>query len=206
MLVLLCARKLKSMFNQPYEGISSISPTFNKLIKKETQAVADAGERAIEEEVVLAKLCQQHGVSLTAASNNRLEREAPSVALVIGDQVHRWKSFQRGVQAAELSLRNAEAAALTDAKVLAEVAAQFIELQTTLIQANAATTKALTQVTSLEGGLQASKKVTDLLRTARGGKTSLVKGNHGTEADPLVVAERIGAFAQAMIATEKVNV
>ena len=194
------------MFNQPYAGIASISPTFNKLIKKETQAVADAGERAVEEEIVLATLCKKHGVSLTAASNNRLEREAPSVALEIGDQVHRWKGVQRGVQAAELSLRNTEAAALTDPKVLAEIAEQFVELQTTLIQANNATTKALAQVTSLEGGIQASKAITDLLRSARGGKTSLVKGNHGTEADPLVVAERIGAFAQAMIATDKVTV
>ena len=193
------------MFNQPYEGISSISPTFNKLIKNQKQAVVDANERVVEEEIVLATLCQKHGVSLTAASHNRLEREAPSVVLEIGDQVHRWKGVQRGVQAAELSLRNAEAAALTDPKVLAEIAEQFVELQTTLIQANAATTKALAQVTSLEGGLQASKKVTDLLRTARGGKTSLVKGIHGTEADPLVVAERIGAFAQAMISTESVS-
>jgi len=54
------------MFNQPYEGISSISPTFNKLIKNQKEAVVDAGERAVEEEIVLSKLCQKHGVSLTA--------------------------------------------------------------------------------------------------------------------------------------------
>ena len=52
------------------------------------------------------------------------------------------------MQAAERTLRSAEASALSDPNVLAEVAAEFVELQTALIQATAATTKALAQVTN----------------------------------------------------------
>lgn len=184
-----------------YAGIASASPTFVKLTKKETTAIFDAREAAIEQETALAQLCKQHGVSLTAASHNRLEKESPSVALVIGDQVHKWNGYNRGVQAAERALASAEAAALADPKVQVEIAAEFVELQTMLIQANTAITNALAKVTTIERGLQASKKMVDQLRTARGGKTSLVKGHQGTEADPLVVADRIGAFARAMVAT-----
>ena len=195
------------MFNQPYEGISSISPTFNKLIKKETQAVVDANERAIEEEVVLATLCQEHNVSFSSASNNRLEKESPSVALVIGDQVHRWKQYGNAVQQRERALSSAEANAMSDPKVQAEIAAEFVELQNILIHKNTAMVNALERVSKIEGGIAVSKQMTELLKSARGGKNSLVKGIHNTDADPLIVADRIGDFARAMVATEStVNV
>ena len=141
-------------------------------------------------------------MSFSSASNNRLEKESPSVALIIGDQVHRWKQHGNAVQQLERALSLAEANAMADSKVQAEIAAEFVELQTILIHTDAAMKSALERVTKIEGGIQASKQLTDLLRTARGGKNSLVKGIHNTEADALTVAARIGDFARAMVASE----
>ena len=193
------------MFNT-YVGISNVSPTFVKLTKKERDAIATAREAAIGQEVLLAKLCQEHNVSFSSASNNRLEKESPSVAVIIGDQVHRWKQHGNAVQQRERTLSLAESNAMADPKVQLEIANEFVELQTILIHADAAMRNALDRVSKIEGGIASSKQLTDLLRTARGGKTSLVKGLHNTEADALTVADRIGAFARAMVSTESVNV
>lgn len=189
------------MFNS-YVEISSVSPSFVKLTKKERDAITKAREAAIEQEVLLAKLCQEHNVSFSSASNNRLEKESPSVALIIGDQVHRWKQHGNAVQQLERALSLAESTAMADSKVQAEMADEFVELQTILVQTDAAMRNALDRVSKIEGGVAASKQLTDLLRTARGGKNSLVKGIHNTEADALTVAARIGDFARAMVATE----
>ena len=78
-----------------------MSPSFVKLTKKERDAIALAREAAIEPEVLLANLCLKHNVSFSSASNNRLEKESPSVALIIGDQVHRWKQYGNAVQQRE---------------------------------------------------------------------------------------------------------
>ena len=96
---------------------------------------------------------------------------------------------------------------MSDPKVQAEIVAEFVELQNILIHTNTAMVNALERVSKIEDGIAVSKQITELLKSARGGTNSLVKGIQNTDADPLIVADRIGDFARAMVATEStVNV
>ena len=166
--------------------------------------VEKAREAAVASEIVLAKKCTEFGIGLASVRGGRMERVAPSHAVVLGDLSHDLNLRGQAVLNAERALDTVCSDALSVHAVRLQVAERLSELSLKITNADSVINKSISEVASLESGLQASRKVMDELRFARGGRTSLVRGHHRSTPPASEVAEKAQSFAQ-LLADEKVN-
>ena len=193
------------MFNS-YQILESVSPAFAKAVKSAKATVETAREAAIESEVKLAQKCTEFGAGLADVRNNRMQRIAPSHALILGDLSHDLNRRGQAVRNAESALDTVCKEALLIQAVRTEVAERLSELSNVISNSDGVINSSIAEVSKIETGLQASRKVQDQLRFARQGRNSLVSGHQGSTPPPTEVAEKAKGFAQLLASTESVNV
>ena len=197
--------KINIMFNS-YVQIENVSPAFKKAVKDAKANVEKAREAAIASEVVLAEKCAEFGVGLASVRGGRMERVLPSHSIILGDLNMDLTQRGQAVLNAERALDAVCADALSIHAVRLQVAERLSELSLIISNADGVIDSSIAEVSCLEGGLQASRKVQDELRFARGGRSSLVRGHQGSTPPASEVAEKAQAFAQLIASsTESVT-
>ncbi len=189
------------MFNS-YAPIESISPAFKKAVKEAKANVEKARENAIASEVTLAQKCQEFGAGLSDVRQNRMQRVLPSHAVILGDLSHDLTLKGQSVLNAERALDTVCQEALLIQAVRTQVAERLSELSNVISNADSVINSSIGEISKIESGLQASQKVRDQLRFARGGRNSLVAGHQGSTPPPTEVADKAKSFAQLLAATE----
>jgi len=189
-----------------YKAVEQISKAFATKVKPAKSKLEDAREAAIQAEIVLAKRCQEIGIGLSQARQGRFERIKPSLAIELGDLSVELNQHGNSVQAAERALDALCAELLSDPAVRIQIAERLSELATTITNANATVQNSIQEIGELEGSMQASKKMADELRFARGGRTSLIRGHQGSAPDPHEVASKAKDFALVLADGAGVNV
>jgi hypothetical protein len=193
------------MFNS-YAPIESISPAFKKAVKEAKANVEKARENAIASEVTLAQKCQEFGAGLSDVRQNRMQRILPSHAVILGDLSHDLNLRGQAVLNAERALDTVCQEALLIQAVRTQVAERLSELSNVISNADDVINSSIAEVSQIEKGLQASRKVQDQLRFARNGRNSLVSGHQGSTPPASEVADKAKSFAQLLASTESVNV
>jgi len=178
-----------------YKNIEQISKAFATKVKPAKIKLEDAREAAIQAEIIMAKRCQEIGIGLSQARQGRFERIKPSLAIELGDLSVELDLHGNRVQAAERALDALCAELLNDPGVRIQIAERLSELSTTIVNADATVQNSIQEIAALEGGMQASKKMSEELRFARGGRTSLIRGHQGASPDPHEVASKAKDFA-----------
>ena len=163
-------------------------------------------EAAIASEVKLAQKCQEYGAGLADVRNNRMQRVLPSHALILGDLSHDLNLRGQAVLNAERALDTVCQEALLIEAVRLQVAERLNELSNIINNADSMIHNSIAEISKIESGLQASRKVRDELRFARGGRNSLVAGHQGSTPPATEVADKAKSFAQLLASTESVNV
>jgi len=79
------------------------------------------------------------------------------------------------------------------------------ELSNIINNADSVINSSIGEISKIESGLQASRKVRDELRFARQGRNSLVSGHQGSTPPATEVADKAKSFAQLLASTESVN-
>ena len=192
------------MFNT-YAILESVSPAFAKAIKTAKATVETKREEAIASEVTLAQKCQEFGAGLSDVRQNRMQRVLPSHAVILGDLSHDLNLRGQAVLNAERALDTACQEALLIQTVRTQVAERLNELSNIISKADSVINSSIGEISKIESGLQASRKVRDELRFARGGRNSLVAGHQGSTPPATEVADKAKAFAQLLASTESVN-
>jgi len=193
------------MFNS-YAILESVSPAFAKAVKSAKQTVETTREVAIASEVQLAQKCQEYGAGLADVRNNRMQRVLPSHAVVLGDLSHDLNLRGQAVLNAERALDTVCQEALLIQAVRTQVAERLSELSNVISNADSVINSSIGEISKIESGLQASQKVRDQLRFARGGRNSIVSGHQGSTPPAKEVADKAKDFAQLLASTEKVTV
>ena len=192
------------MFNS-YQILESVSPAFAKAVKSAKATVETAREAAIESEVKLAQKCTEFGAGLADVRNNRMQRIAPSHAVILGDMSHDLNLRGQAVRNAESALDTVCQEALLIQAVRTQVAERLSELSNVLSNADSVINNSIGEISKIESGLQASRKVRDQLRFARGGRNSIVSGHQGSTPPASEVADKAQSFAQLLASTELVT-
>jgi hypothetical protein len=135
-----------------------------------------------------------------------MQRIAPSHAVVLGDLSHDLTLKGQSVLNAERALDTVCQEALLIHAVRLQVAERLSELSNVISNADSVINSSIGEISKIESGLQASRKVRDELRFARGGRNSLVAGHQGSTPPVSEVADKAKDFAQLLAATEKVTV
>ena len=193
------------MFNS-YEILEAVSPAFAKAVKTAKATVEKTREAAIESEVKLAQKCQEYGAGLADVRNNRMQRVLPSHAVILGDLSHDLNLRGQAVLNAERALDTVCQEALLIHAVRLQVAERLNEISNEISNADGVINSSIAEVSQIEKGLQASRKVQDQLRFARQGRNSLISGHQGSTPPATEVADKAKAFAQLLASTESVNV
>jgi hypothetical protein len=203
-LVLPYARKTQKMYNT-YQSIEAISPAFAKAVKAAKQTVETTREAAIASEVKLAQKCQEFGAGLSDVRQNRMQRVLPSHAVILGDLSHDLNLRGQSVLNAERALDTVCQEALLIQAVRLQVAERLNELSNVISNADGVINNSISEISQIEKGLQASRKVQDQLRFARQGRNSLISGHQGSTPPVSEVADKAKSFAQLLASTEKVT-
>ena len=193
------------MFNS-YEILEAVSPAFAKAVKTAKATVEKTREAAIESDVKLAQKCQEYGAGLADVRNNRMQRVLPSHAVILGDLSHDLNLRGQAVLNAERALDTVCQEALLIHAVRLQVAERLNEISNEISNADGVINSSIAEVSQIEKGLQASRKVQDQLRFARQGRNSLISGHQGSTPPAKEVADKAKDFAQLLAATESVNV
>lgn len=178
-----------------YVAVEQISKAFATKVKPAKSKLEDAREAAIQAEIVMAKRCQEIGIGLSQARQGRFEQIKPSLAIELGDLSVELNLHGNRVQAAERALDALCAELLNDPAVRIQIAERLSELATTITNANATVQNSIQEIGELEGSMQASKKMSEELRFARGGRTSLIRGHQGSNPDPEEISSKARDFA-----------
>ena len=189
-----------------YKSIENISKAFATKVKPAKSKSEDAREAAIQSEIVKAKRCQEIGIGLSQARQGRFERIKPSVAIELGDLSVDLDLRGNGVRAAERALDSLCTELMSDPAVRLQIAERLNELANTITVADSTVQNSINEIGALELSMQASKKMADELRFARGGRTSLIRGHQGPSPDPHEVSSKAKDFAQMLASSEQENV
>ncbi len=193
------------MFNT-YEILEAVSPAFAKAVKSAKATVEKTREAAIESEVKLAQKCQEFGAGLSDVRQNRMQRVLPSHAVILGDLSHDLNLRGQAVLNAERALDSVCQEAMLIQAVRIQVGERLNELSNVISNADSVIHNSIAEISKIENGLQASRKVREQLLFARNGRNSLVSGHQGSTPPATEVADRAKSFAQLLAATESVNV
>ena len=188
-----------------YKAVENISKAFATKVKPAKIKLEDAREAAIQAEIIMAKRCQEIGIGLSQARQGRFERIKPSLAIELGDLSVELDLHGNRVQAAERALDALCAELLSDPAVRIQIAERLSELATTITNANATVQSSIQEIGALEGSMQVSKKMSEELRFARGGRTSLIRGHQGANPDPEEVSSKARDFALVLADGAGVN-
>jgi hypothetical protein len=178
-----------------YKNIEQISKAFATKVKPAKSKLDEARESAIQAEIVMATRCQEIDIGLSQARQGRFERIKPSLAIELGDLSVELDLHGNRVRVAERSLDTLCAELLNDPVVRIQIAERLNELAITITNADATVQNSIQEIAALEGGMQASKAMKDELRSARGGRSSLIRGHNGGEPKPEELSAKAKAFA-----------
>ena len=135
-----------------------------------------------------------------------MERVLPSHQIILGDLNMDLTRRGQSVLNAEKALDKVCADALSIQVVRIQVAERLKELGNVISNADDVINSSIAEVSAIETGLQASRKVQNELRFAWNGRNSLVRGHQGSPPPPSEASEKAKAFAQLLAATESVNI
>ena len=190
-----------------YKAVEEVSKAFATKVKRAKSKLEDAREAAIQAEIVMAKRCNEIGIGLAQARQGRFERIKPSLAIELGDLSVDLDLRGNGVRAAERALDALCTELMSDPAVRIQIAERLNELANTIINSDSIVQNSINEIGALESSMQASKKMADELRFARGGRASLIRGHQGSSPDPYEVSGKAKSFAQLLASSESaVNV